>query len=237
MAKKKTTAKEVSIGSDIEPKFKLKELKWTDKQKEFFELIQKDYVKVVLIDGPAGSSKTLVSIYSALKSLKEEKVDQILYIRSVIESASRSLGYLPGSENQKFEPFTLPLMDKLDELVHKNLTDRLIQQEYIKAMPINYLRGSDWRNTIICCDEVQNMTLQEIKTLMTRIGKNSKMILCADSDQSDLNGKSGFKKVYDLFNDQQSMDNGIWTFSFGYQDILRSKIIKFVVEKLTQLKG
>lgn len=235
MVQKKVSTKDISVSSSIDPQFKIKEFKWTEKQKEFFKLIQKDSTRIVLIDGPAGSAKTLVSIYSALKALQEEKVEQVLYIRSIIESASRSLGSLPGQSEEKFEPFTMPLRDKLDELVSRDMADKLIEDEFVKAIPINYLRGSDWRNAFLCSDENQNMTLQEIKTLMTRIGKNSKMILCADSDQSDLNGKSGFKKIFDLFNDQESFDNGIRTFQFDYQDIMRSKVAQFIVRKLTEL--
>ena len=132
-----------------------------------------------------------------------------------------------------------PLEDKLDELLPPTtpIAEELIQSGRIQAMPINFLRGANWINKIIIADESQNFTFKELVTLITRIGENSKLIICGDMMQSDINGKTGFYDMIKLFDCEESRDRGIHCFRFTEDDILRSKILKYIVQKLKTAKS
>jgi len=212
----------------------VKELPWTPKQKEIIDLILDKKTKIVFLSGPAGTSKTILSAYCALKMLDDKKISDVVYIRSVIESASKSLGYLPGLAEQKMEPYAAPLMDKMEELTSKGICNKLMSEERIHATPINFLRGASYNVKCIIADEMQNAEFSEITTIITRIGNFSKFIFCGDPMQTDLKEKhkSGFKPMYDLFNNEESRENGIFCVELGKEDIVRSEILKFIVDKL-----
>ena len=103
--------------------------------------------------------------------------------------------------------------------------------------PVNFTRGVNWTNKCIIMDEAQNCTVKEITTILTRLGEGSKCFILADPMQTDLHGgKSGFSKMYDLFHeDQESMFNGVYTFKFTEEDIMRSELVKFLVKKLKHI--
>jgi len=204
----------------------------TDKQKELNEIILNKETKVVFINGPAGTSKTFCAIYCGLKMLNERRVSDIVYVRTIIESASKSLGSLPGEMGLKMEPFLMPLMDKMNEFLSVEQTKKLIAEERVKGIPVNYLRGASMNAQYIICDEAQNFTFKELTTAITRLGQFSKIIILADPNQSDINGKSGFMPMFDLFNGEESASKGIHCFSFTKEDIVRSGILRYIAEKI-----
>jgi phosphate starvation-inducible PhoH-like protein len=206
----------------------------TEKQKAFLHLgLDKD-TKIMFVEGPAGSTKTYAAVFAALRELQKNDDMDLLYVRTAIESAEKGLGALPGTLEEKFNPYMAPLEDKLDELLPPTtpIADELIQSGRIQAMPINFLRGANWINKIIIADESQNFTFKELVTLITRIGENSKLIICGDMMQSDINGKTGFHDMIKLFDCEESRDRGIHCFRFTEDDILRSAILKYIVRKL-----
>jgi len=190
----------------------------------------------MFVSGPAGSSKTYMSLYGCLRLMAEDNEKDLLYIRSIVESADKGLGSLPGDMSEKFNPFTLPLYDKLEEIIHEGDTAFLKQKERVSAIPINFLRGANWNNKLIVADEAQNFTFKELTTLITRIGEDTKVVVCGDFMQSDINVKTGFKDMFDIFSDDESKENGISCFSFTKNDIVRSKILKFIISKLEKGK-
>jgi phosphate starvation-inducible PhoH-like protein len=192
----------------------------------------------MFIAGPAGSTKTYMAVYSALRLLSAFDELDLMYVRTVIESAEKGLGALPGDIDEKFNPYMAPLEDKLFEMLPKNNTTKreLLENGRVSAMPINYLRGSSWKNKVVIADEAQNFTYKELTTLITRIGDNCKLFICGDFMQSDINGKSGFAPMFDLFNDEESEEKGIYSFKFGKEDILRSSILKYIISKLDNRK-
>jgi phosphate starvation-inducible protein PhoH and related proteins len=217
----------------------IKELPWTDKQKEIINLIRDKKTKVVFLSGPAGTSKSILATYCGLKALNEKKVSEIIYIRSVIESASKSLGFLPGEAELKMKPFAAPLIDKMEELLPASCINKLLNEERVKPIPINFLRGSSFNANFIIADEMQNAEFSEIQTIITRIGNFSKFIFCGDPMQTDIKEKtkSGFKPIYDIFNNDESKNQGIFCVELGKEDIVRSEILKFIVEKLEIYKN
>jgi len=204
------------------------------KQLLFLEKSLSEDTHIMLISGPAGTSKTYMSVYSALRLLSSEEDLDLLYIRTVIESADKGLGALPGDLEEKFNPYILPLLEKLDEMLPTNSTIKsdLLDKGRISALPVNFLRGASWNDKVIVADEAQNFTFKELTTLITRIGKNTKIFICGDPMQSDINGKSGFTQLFNLFNNESSEKMGIHCFSFDHTDIKRSEILKFIIKTI-----
>ena len=206
----------------------------TERQKEFLRLSLSDDLKVMFIVGPAGCSKTYMSVYSALRELQRLPKSDLLYVRTVIESADQNLGYLPGDIEDKFNPYMSPLIDKLYEISPGSVNE-LLKSERVSAVPVNYLRGANWENKIVIADEAQNFSFKELTTLITRIGKDTKLFVCGDLMQSDINGKTGFADMVRLFNDEESKKKGIHFFRFSEKDIKRSEILKFIIKKLSSI--
>jgi len=217
-------------------KITLNSLNLTEKQKGLVQLAIDNDTKIIFISGPAGSSKTYISVYSALRLLSQYNELDLIYIRTIIESAEKGLGALPGGLDEKFNPYILPLEDKLNEILPTNTTIKkdLINKGRVQAMPINFLRGADWKSKVVILDEAQNATFKELTTLITRLGENSKLFICGDIMQSDINGRSGFSGMMDLFNDKESESRGIHTFRFTEEDIKRSEILKYIIRKLSK---
>lgn len=216
-------------------KLKFKKFELTEKQKDFLSLAFDPDIKIIFINGPAGSAKTFSAMYAALHLFNMDQEKEIIYVRTAAESAEKSLGSLPGAVEEKFEPFGGPLYDKLEEILNKETAKELLEKQIVKLIPINYTRGSDWKNKIIIADEAQNYTTKELTTLLTRISENTKYFICGDLMQSDIKSKSGLGKISNLFDTEFSLSHGICVFEFTKEDILRSEILKHIVSVLEKL--
>lgn len=215
----------------------IRELPWTEKQKEIIDLALDKNTKVLLLKGPAGTSKTLLSMYLGLKLLNEKKVSDIVLIRSAVESADSKLGYLPGDLADKFVAYMTPFQEKLNELLPAAQIARLEKDNRLIICPVNFARGLHFSVKFICCDESQNLSLRETLTVMSRIGLFSKMILCGDPDQSDLpKDKSGFAKVFSLFDCEEARNMGIHCKELTDEHVVRSDLCRFIVKKFQELK-
>jgi phosphate starvation-inducible PhoH-like protein len=216
-------------------KLNIRNYNLTDKQKSFAQIAFDKNTKIIFINGPAGSSKTFLAVYCALHIMNMNQRSELKYIRTIAESGERALGSLPGTVDEKFNPFMMPLYDKLDELLPLSQSKYLETNGFIEALPINFLRGATWNDKLIIADESQNYSSKELVTLLTRIGENTKMFICGDAMQSDIGNKSGFMRVYDLFNNKESEEKGIFCFQFDEEDIMRSEILKYIVNVFKRL--
>lgn len=240
MARKKAShLQEENLGlldfNGLTSHFHVQSKRLTEKQKQFLEIALDSKTNIIFCAGPAGTTKTYVAVYSALRYLSANIDLDLLYVRTVVESGERNLGSLPGDIDEKFNPYMAPLDDKLREMIKPSIIPELISKSRIQAMPINYLRGASWNNKIVVADEAQNFTFKELTTLVTRLGESSKLIICGDFLQSDINGKTGFKTMFDLFDDPLSKRRGIHTFEFTKEDIKRSKILKYIIGKIEEV--
>jgi|TARA_R110002110_G_scaffold7140_2_gene36257 phosphate starvation-inducible PhoH-like protein len=208
-----------------------KQFPLTHNQTSFYYKSQEEKTSMLLLDGVAGTAKTYIAVYTALELLKASKVDQIVYIRSVVESSSKSIGALPGELEDKFSPYSMPLIDKMNEILDKQTINSLMEGQYIKAIPVNFVRGLTFNNSFVIIDEAQNLTRSELTTILTRFGRNSKYIVCGDCKQSDIKD-SGFTTVFNLFDTDFSKKNDIHNFTFGVEDIVRSPILKHITQIL-----
>jgi phosphate starvation-inducible PhoH-like protein len=236
MAKsKKSVEGSIEIGSaERKIEFKQRKFKFSEKQKQLLDICLNPETKAVFITGPAGSSKTYMAVYAALNLLAINRDWDMTYIRSIAESADRGIGSLPGTVDEKFAPFLIPLEDKMEEIITAPTMINLRKEQVINVLPVNFVRGSSWSNKLVICDEAQNFSKKELITLITRIGEQSKLFICGDLMQSDIRS-SGFNDFINLFDDEESRARGIHVFHFGKEDIYRSEILKFIVEKLEQL--
>ena len=218
----------------------IKELPWTEKQEQLLKLIEDRKTRLVLLSGPAGSSKSICAIYSGLQTLQARKNSHIIYCRPILESADAGskLGYLPGDLKSKTTPYLRVINEKLDELLPKTEIDKLTKENRIEFTEVNFIRGASLNAVFMIVDEAQGYTLNELITLISRIGKYSKVIICADPSQSDLpvSKQGGFEKLWNLFNDETSEQHGIFCFEFKEEDIMRSELCKYVVGKFKKLK-
>lgn len=137
----------------VKEDLKIRDLNWTEKQKEFIKLALDKKTKLIFISGPAGSSKTVLSVYCSLHLMKDKKISEIMYIRSPVESSDSKIGFLPGDADEKLKYYNLPFADKLEELLNKGQIDTLMQQERIKGHPLSFVRGMSWNCKSIILDE------------------------------------------------------------------------------------
>lgn len=246
--RKNTTAKNMSLSAtenNIQDKspfvyqrgkinfdMRIREFPWTEKQKTLIDLFLDKKCKVLLLKGCAGVSKTLISMYLGLQLMKLKKVSEMVLIRSAVESADNRLGFLKGELSAKFEPYLTPFYEKIDELIDPATFLKLEKEERIHFIPNNFLRGTQFTVKFVLCDEAQNLSVKEHLTLLSRIGEFSKVIICGDPDQCDIpQNKSGFLKVFDSFNNEESEQHGIFCFEFGPEDNMRSEVSKYITER------
>ena len=213
-------------------RFKEKKFNFTKNQVDFLKNALDKNSKLLFLAGPAGTAKTYMAVYSALQILIDSDLQKnILYIRSIAESAQRSMGSLPGSIDEKFSIFASPFYDKIDEMLNPTDIGFLREKKLFDCIPVNYIRGANWNDVTVIIDEAQNFSYYELLTTLTRIGENSKIIICGDIMQSDIKNP-GFAKIFNIFDDQESIENGVVCKSFTTDDIKRSEIVRFIVSKL-----
>ena len=228
-----TNRREWFLNFRIQNQFKFNEV-----HNSFLELLLYKDTKMIFVDGPAGSGKSYLSVFGALQMLLKKQIGQIVYIRSIVESASKSMGSLPGELQDKFQPWSLPLVEKLDELVGSKVGGELIRNGFIKCMPVNFVRGLTFRDSIVIVDESQNLTAAEMTTILTRFGENTKYVVSGDSFQSDIGStKNGFTKIRNAFDNPESEEKGIHNFIFSEDEVVRSQILRFIVKKLEGMQA
>jgi len=196
-------------------------------QKDLINLItEKD---IILAAGPAGVGKSYVTVARALELLKASgnKYSKIIVSKPAVE-ADEEHGFIPGTIREKMEPYIASTMDNFDDLIGKQ--NRLILEEagYLEVQPLAFIRGKSIKNTILLMEEVQNMTPNQVKTLLTRIGENSKFILSGDLEQSDKFRHPRQSGLYDAINRHKNIPE-IGFIEFTEDEIVRHPIISKIL--------
>lgn len=172
-----------------------------DKQIELIKSIKND--EITICSGPPGTGKTYVSLVYALNLIKKttNKFTKIYLVKSVTTLKNEELGFLKGDLNDKIEPFMWSFQINLEKILNKTTIQSLKANDIITPFPLAYMRGASLDNCIIIADEIQNLTMGNARTLMTRIGSNSKLIMLGDVNQVDINNwnESALEKIVKLF--------------------------------------
>jgi phosphate starvation-inducible protein PhoH len=159
-----------------------------DEQKEAKRLIVEN--QIVVVTGRAGSGKSLVCAQAALDFLKKKQINCIYNTRAAVE-VGKSLGYLPGALNDKFDPYMEALVENLNKCcTDKEEVPKLVEQGKIKAMPVQFIRGKTV-DDILIVEEAQNLTKGEMLAILTRLGKTGKIVINGDNEQTDIRSNDG----------------------------------------------
>jgi phosphate starvation-inducible PhoH-like protein len=207
------------IKIDIKPK--------TENQKKLVDAIKSN--EIIIASGLPGTGKTFLACAEALKLLKNSDFpyQKIILVKSVTTLKDEEIGFLKGTMEEKMEPFMDSFLDNFNKIIGEVLTTKLREQGYIQIKPIAYVRGRSIDKSIIIIDEAQNVSLDNMRTLMTRIGDNSKMIILGDVKQKDIRNKkeSSLEVVIEKFKDKSGF--GIVELR-NPEDIVRNPIIKII---------
>lgn len=202
----------------------------TESQEELWKILEKN--EITLVTGPAGTGKTYISIMKAIQLLSRDETPykKIVIIKPAIE-ADEKLGSLPGTMEEKLDPYLYSYTYLFEKVLGPRKMKKLLDQGIVKIMALTYLRGVNIDDSIVLMDEAQNMSKKSIKTLLTRIGENSKYFILGDVEQSDRFSKLGEMGIYHAMKKLEGVDR-IGTFSFKPEDIVRNPIIKKILERL-----
>ena len=154
----------------------------TKGQKKYLDAVNNHDITFAV--GPAGTGKTYQAVASAVSALKNKIVNKIVITRPAVE-AGESLGFLPGDLKEKIDPYLTPLYDALDNMLPQDKIKKYMESKQIEIAPLAYMRGRTLHNAFIILDEAQNLTIHELKTIITRVGENTKIILTGDIEQID----------------------------------------------------
>lgn len=175
--------------------------------------------------GPAGTGKTFLAIATAVRALEQHSVRRIILTRPVVE-AGENLGFLPGSLQEKIDPYLRPLFDALGDLLDPDVLEKLISHEVIEIAPLAYMRGRTLNEAIIILDEAQNTTPEQMKMFLTRLGVGSKMIITGDITQIDRKGSTcglvDARRHIEHLNDVEFID-------FAAEDIVRHSLVSQII--------
>jgi phosphate starvation-inducible PhoH-like protein len=203
-------------GKTIRPK--------TANQKKYVDAI--DLNTITFGIGPAGSGKTYLAMAKAIQALQSKQVNRIILTRPAVE-AGEHLGFLPGSLNEKIDPYLRPLFDALHDMLDQDAIPRLMSTGVIEVAPLAYMRGRTLNDAFIILDEAQNTTPEQMKMFLTRLGFGSKMVITGDTTQVDLpnHAKSGLKVVQDILADVED----IAFMHLTAEDVVRNRLVGDIV--------
>jgi phosphate starvation-inducible PhoH-like protein len=203
------------------------EIEWRTKtQEQAWACLNKNLITFLL--GSAGSGKTFLAMAYALNAVLTGQVEKIVLTRPIVE-AGEKLGYLPGTFNEKVNPYMQPLYDAMEVLVGKQSAKRELINKAVILAPLCYMRGRTFTNSVCVFDEAQNATATQMKLFLTRFGENSKFIVTGDPDQSDLPyAPPPLRDVVKKLTDAKD----IGVIKFANSDVVRHPIVTTILSRL-----
>jgi phosphate starvation-inducible PhoH-like protein len=230
--KRKDSKRELQLNQEIQKNIYLPK---TVNQQTYVDYIKNRNVSVVFGVGPAGTGKTLFACSSAIQELKQGYVDRIIITRPIV-SVDEELGFLPGSIEQKMNPWTRPIFDVFSEFVSVFEMKHMIDTGIIEISPLAFMRGRTFKRCFIIADEMQNSSPKQMKMLLTRLGEDSRMVVTGDLKQSDRSDDNG---LYDFIKRFQMVEssNSIKYVQLNDHDIQRSAVVSSILKIYDNVKN
>ena len=231
----KRISKEEPESRTVKEKFKEAKREWNLKprnemQSHYLNALKTNSVVVCL--GPAGTGKTFMAAVHAANEFLMERIEKIVLTRPNV-GVGRSNGFFPGTIEEKMSPWLVPLTSIIKMVIGPGAFECAVKKGNIEMVPLEVIRGRSFDNTIILVDESQNLTLEEIKAISTRIGQKSLMVFMGDASQSDLETRGKALKTFcDILEKYDIADTYI--IEFGVEDIVRSDICAKLVSAFYQ---
>jgi len=200
-------------------------------QRKYVEAIEQN--DMVFGVGPAGTGKTYLAVAMAVAAINTKKVNRIVLVRPAVE-AGEKLGFLPGSLQEKVDPYLRPLYDALYDLLEPEKVDKMLEKNVIEVAPLAFMRGRTLNDAFIIMDEAQNTTIEQMKMFLTRMGNNSKAVITGDITQIDLPNprRSG---LLDAINILDAVE-GIQFCHFEDCDVVRHALVQRIVRAYESAK-
>jgi phosphate starvation-inducible PhoH-like protein len=197
----------------------------TPRQAEYLEAIRHHHLVFGL--GPAGTGKTFLAVAQAVHMMQTGAIDRLILTRPAVEAGER-LGFLPGTMQEKIDPYLRPIYDALHDMLPPDQIARRLADGTIEIAPLAFMRGRTLSNAMVILDEAQNTTPTQMKMALTRIGEGSRMVVTGDISQTDLPSgtKSGLRDALDVLKGVKD----IAFVEFGEADVVRSRLVKHIVE-------
>ncbi len=196
-------------------------------QETYLEELKNLKRHIVFAVGPAGTGKTLLGVQMAIKHFQEGNVDKIVVTRPAV-SVDEKHGFLPGTLEQKMEPWTKPIFDVFSEYFYSKEISGMLQEGVIEISPLAFMRGRTFKKSYIIADEMQNATPSQMKMLLTRIGENSRMVVTGDLQQADRMNSNGLLDFINKVKLREDLKH-IGICGFDTKDIERHDAVKEVL--------
>jgi phosphate starvation-inducible PhoH-like protein len=204
----------------------------TKRQKSYIDAIEKN--DVVFGVGPAGTGKTYLAVAMAVAHFKKGKVNRIILTRPAVE-AGEKLGFLPGTLQEKIDPYLKPLYDALFEMIEPEKVNSYLERNIFEIAPLAYMRGRTLNEAFIILDEAQNTTREQMKMFLTRLGFGSKVVITGDITQIDLPSKerSGLVEALKILKGIE----GIEMITFSREDVVRHRLVQEIIRAYEEHEG
>lgn len=186
---------------------------------------------LTILEGLAGTGKTYISVHYALQQFFSGQITKIILTRPLMNVGNEQVGFLPGEMDDKTRPYAEQFNEYMNEFLPQlNMSDEKKMQTGVEFIPLAYIRGRNFYNTVIIADEMQNASMLQVKTLLTRAAENTKIILLGDTKQSDRTAKdtNGLVDIVNRVKNKNISSIGVVTFT--KEDIMRSGFVREVLE-------
>ncbi|MCF8508654.1 MAG: PhoH family protein [Hyphomonadaceae bacterium] len=199
----------------------------TPGQRAYLDKLRQDDLGLVFGVGPAGTGKTYLAVAIGAAELKAGKRDRLVVARPAVE-AGEKLGFLPGALEEKVDPYMLPIWDALNECLGAQEVDRRKERREIEVAPLAFMRGRTLKNAFVIIDEAQNATVPQMKMVLTRLGRGSRMVVTGDPSQTDLppNTKSGLGHAMSILKGVE----GVAIEQLTRADVVRHELVGRIID-------